>query len=69
MREVLFINQQREGERLVCRAVVSWSDDTVGEALAWYADAASIDERDLGGKTVGDLDRLLLDRLDSRHGP
>lgn len=67
--EALSIDQQREGGRLVCRAVVRWSDGTVGEALAWYADAASIDEQDLEGKTVGDLDRLLLDRLDSRHGP
>lgn len=40
------------------RAVVRWSDGTVGEALRWYDDEILVCEGDLLGKTAEDLRAL-----------
>ena len=64
--EVLAVKEQREDGRLVCRAVVRWSDDTVGDALAWYSGTATIQNEDLLGRTGSELDLLLLWRLAHR---
>lgn len=64
--EVLAVQQRLEDERQVCRAVVQWSDETIGEALAWYAGTASIDEDELVGRSASELDALLLQRLAGR---
>jgi len=39
------------------RAVVRWSDGTVGECLRWYSDEVLVSEGDLIGKTHEQLGR------------
>jgi hypothetical protein len=45
-------------ERGSKRAVVRWSDGTVGEALRWYDDEVLVCEGDLIGKTRDQLRSL-----------
>ena len=40
------------------RAVVRWSDGTVGECLRWYSDEVLVSEGDLIGKTQEQLRSL-----------
>ncbi|HTX07482.1 MAG TPA: hypothetical protein VME22_02660 [Solirubrobacteraceae bacterium] len=40
------------------RAVVRWSDGTIGECLRWYADEVLVSEGDLIGKTQEQLRSL-----------
>lgn len=44
------------------RAIVRWSDGTVGEALRWYADEILFCEGDLIGKTHAEIRRLHFQR-------
>lgn len=44
------------------RAVVRWSDGTVGEALRWYDDEVLFCEGDFVGKGADELRALLFDR-------
>lgn len=61
--EVVGLPERLEDDRLVRRAIVRWSDGTIGEALAWYAGTARIEAADLPGRTAKELDLLLLWRL------
>jgi hypothetical protein len=49
----------RRGSR---RAIVRWSDGTIGEALRWYDDEILICEGDLLGKDAATLRALIFDR-------
>lgn len=44
------------------RAIVKWSDGSVGEALRWYDDEILFSEGDLIGKTGAHLSRLHCER-------
>lgn len=56
--------KERFGEgRYVSRVVVRWSNETIGEALAWYTGSVVIHGHELVGLTVDELERLLGDRL------
>jgi hypothetical protein len=40
------------------RAIVRWSDGSVGDALRWYDDEILIREADVLGRTIADIRRL-----------
>jgi hypothetical protein len=56
--EVLRFEDLPLGSRGTRRALVRWSDGSVGEALTWYADEILICEGDLVGKTREQLRTL-----------
>jgi hypothetical protein len=49
--EVLCFEDLPIGSTASRRAVVRWSDGTVGECLRWYSDEVLVSEGDLIGKT------------------
>jgi hypothetical protein len=56
--EVVAIEQLPIGANASRRAVVSWSDGDVGEALRWFDDEILVSEGDLLGKTEAQLRSL-----------
>jgi hypothetical protein len=56
--EVLRFEDLPHGELASRRAVVRWSDGTVGEALRWYSDEVLVSEGDLIDKTQEQLRSL-----------
>jgi hypothetical protein len=56
--EVVAVQQLPVGARGSRRAVVRWSDGTVGEGLRWWDDEVLFSEGDLLGKTEDELRNL-----------
>jgi hypothetical protein len=56
--EVVSVEPLPPGARGSRRAVVRWSDGTVGEALRWWDDEVLFCEGDLLGKTESELRSL-----------
>ena len=59
---VLLVAFAAEGPAGSRRAVVKWSDGSVGEALRWWDDEVLFSEGDLLGKSEAELRRLLFRR-------
>ena len=60
--QVLAFEDLPHGSSASRRAVVRWSDDTEGQALAWYGDEILVCEGDLIGKTQRQLRSLYFHR-------